>query len=152
MRSFRFSLEPVLSYRRQVEEMRKREFALAHRAMREHMERLQSLFVEEARVKGDLRVQEAGALDLGEIRAQRRYLAAVVRRIVAAREQAQRRAEEQAVARAAYLKAGRERRVLERLRERRHEDWAREASREEQKFMDEIAGRTRRPGPDAESA
>ena len=141
MKAFRFSLEPVLSYRRQVEEMRRREFALAFRATQEHLQRLQGLFAEEARAKEELRVLEGRRLELAPVLALRRWLTAVGRKIVQAREQVQRRSEEQAAARAAYVKASRDRRVLERLRERRHADWSRAEAREEQKVMDEVAGR-----------
>lgn len=37
-----------------------------------------------------------------------------------------------------YTEAARDHRVIERLRERRHARWVEEASREEQKFLDEV--------------
>lgn len=145
MKAFRFALEPVLSYRRQVEEAKKRAFALARRAAQEHHHALQRLFAEESSAKEDLRRMESSLLDLSEVLAQRRYLTAIARRIAQGREQLQKRTQEQAAARAAYIGASRDRRVLERLRERRWEEYRVRSDREEQKDLDEVAGRMRRP-------
>ena len=43
--------------------------------------------------------------------------------------------------------AHREVRALERLREHRRDDWQREHGREEQRLLDELAGRFRRGDP-----
>lgn len=144
MRAFRFPLEPVLSYRRQVEEARKRDFAQAHRAVIEHQQALQRLYAEESTAQADLRTMAATQLNIQDVLAQRRYLTAIARRITQGREQLQKRMQEQTLARAAYLQASRDRRVLERLRERRWEEYRVLVRRDEQKEMDEVAGRVRR--------
>lgn len=141
MKAFRFPLETVLSYRRQIESDRKRAFALSLKALHEHEAALQVLFVTEAQGKEDLRAMESRALDLAEVLAQRRWLGVLARRIVAARERLQIRQAAHQQARQAFLEAGRARRVLERLRERRHDDYLTAVAREEQKEMNEIAAR-----------
>jgi flagellar FliJ protein len=145
MKAFRFSLEPVLSYRRQIEDLRRREFALAHRAAQEQQRALLHLYGEEARAKEELREIER-RLDLPEVLAQRRFLAGLARRIQHGRDLHRQRSESQARARAAYVEARRARRVLERLRERRLAEWSLLGAREEQKLMDEIAACGRRLG------
>ncbi len=144
MRAFRFSLEPVLSYRRQVEELRKREFALAHRAAQEQLQVLQRLYAEEGSAKDDLRDLER-RLEIVDVLAQRRYLFGLGRRIQNGREVYRQRTEVQARARGAYVESRRARRVLERLRERKLSDWSMLTVREEQKLTDEVAARARAP-------
>lgn len=142
MKAFRFSLESVLSYRRQVEEMRKREFALALRAAQEQQAALHGFYADEARAKEELRDIER-RFEVADMLAQRRWLAALARRIAHARDLLRQRTEAQVKARGAYVQARRATRVLERLRERRKEDWSLQVTREEAKLMDEVAAATR---------
>ena len=143
MKEFHFSLENVLSYRLQIEEAKKREFAMAHQATFAQLLALQDFYVLESKGKVELRAIESKPRDLRleDILAQRRYLGSIAQKIVHARGLVQKRAQEEEVARRAYVQARKDRRLLERLRERRRGDYDYEVGREERKEMDEVASR-----------
>ena len=141
MKRFRFQLETLLRVRREREEERKRRLAEAQRLVMEQKGRLTELFDEESReTEAQRRLRQGGVIDLQEVRARMLYSRAVVRRIQEGFDALQDRVADEGIRRTDLLRAAQERRVLEKLRERKWESWRYEAGREEQKRLDEIAG------------
>jgi flagellar FliJ protein len=142
MKAFRFSLDPVLRLRRQVETQRKMELAAAAQAVVRQQGRLAGWFGEQEatrEVLGALKRPGEAPLDLEQIRLHEGYLNTLVRRIrQGVTDLARLRAGEEE-RRRALLAASRDCRVLERLRERRRAEWTYAAGVEEQKFLDEVA-------------
>ncbi len=140
MRRFEFRLEPVRRYRVGVEKERKREFAEAQAAYMRESEELGRLHDHHARVGEELRRELMGGCDAERVRSGEACLDLLRERIRLQEERvlaAQRRMEEK---RGALVEASRERKVMDRLRELRWEDYLYEAGREEQGFLDEVAG------------
>lgn len=139
MKAFAFSLDPVLRYRRQVEEDRQRVFSLAHRAVREQEMAIVRLLGDLEKAKTEMRGIEAAAFSIREIAAQQRHIRGLELRLARAREALPPLLARSADARAALLQATKDREAIERLRARRLREWNYAASVEEQKTLDEIA-------------
>jgi flagellar FliJ protein len=147
MKRFRFPLQRVLQLREQMELERA---AALGQAQRDEQARRDAVDQAEARLDRtaeQLReaagtVTTAGALrNLGlTVDAAQSHLEAVEDQHRAAQEAMETEQER-------FGEARKERRVVERLRDRRHEAWTFETSREEQKNQDEIAARRWKEGP-----
>jgi len=136
---FPFRLDRLLDLRHRREQERAEALG---RAMRDEAERREAEETAEERLRASREqaqpqtgaAQPAGALrNLGlaiQAAAQHADHAA------ASREEAERAVEGE---RALYQEARRDRRVIERMREKRYEDWTREAGRTEQREMDGLA-------------
>lgn len=137
MRRFEFSLQKVLDYRQRREEQALRAFAEAQAQLAQERAVLESLLHErEACLR---RSQRRHRLMMSMLTVEQTYLSALEERIVVQRErvtQAERLLEER---RQALLEAQRERKALERLREKQYEQWRQEMLRVEQKALDELA-------------
>lgn len=160
-RRFRFSLEPVLEHRRRIEEQRLREVAAIEQERLRTEERLRAINARLLQARADLRERFAPAAApagarphiTGGISAVRSDSSAALRLTVEAQQAAielagiLRRLER---ARAALLEAATARKGVERLRERRLEEWKRELARRENAELDEMAtigaARAGRPG------
>ncbi|MBI3099746.1 MAG: flagellar export protein FliJ [Planctomycetes bacterium] len=151
MKAFAFPLDPVLRYRRQVEDDRKRTFGLAHRAVREQEMAIVRILSELETAKTEMRNLEGGAFSMREIAIQQRHLRGLELRLGRVRGSLPPLLARAADARAALLQATKDREVIERLRVRRLREWNYAASVEEQKSLDEIAlGVIRRTMSEAE--
>lgn len=147
MRRFRFPLQRVLQLREQLELERA---AALGQAQREEQARREALDQAEERLDRTAEqmrdsagtITTAGALrNLGlTVNAAQNHLEAAEDQHRAAEETMQ--AEEER-----FGEARKDRRVVERLRDRRHEAWTVETSREAQKDQDEIAARRWKEGP-----
>ena len=81
-RKFRFRLEPVLRYRKHLEEEKRRALGRARQAVYEQNRLLLGLLQDEARGKGDFAaMKREPALAIGRLRLQEQYLNSVARRI-----------------------------------------------------------------------
>jgi flagellar protein FliJ len=138
---FAFRLERLLELRRMTEERLKRELGVANRAVYEQQRSILQLLIEEDRTKGELRKIKVSTLDLVGIRMQEQYLNAVGRKILREYRQLQSLQESATHKRRELTEASKGVRVLERLREKKHDEWRREVDLEEQKFLDELGGR-----------
>ncbi len=149
MTRFCFSLSKVLDYRRHQEHERARSLAqarseaeAAHQARRD-LEKIQS----------EGRTMLAKAHNLGGSVGQMRNMEFILSRMEDHCREAQaecQRADEGVVERVKnYVEALQERRILDKLRDRRLEEWKTDESRRGQKTMDEVAsnrhGRVRSP-------
>jgi flagellar FliJ protein len=131
-------MERMLEIRRYREREKELELAAATARCLELQNRIRDC---QAGMTGELRRRGGvrGSLDLADLQAgelYRRRLAAETR---LARETLKRREQERSAAQEAYMVASRDRKVLERLRERREKEYYREARREEFKEMDDIS-------------
>lgn len=139
MKRFEFRLEPVRRFRAGVEKERKREFAEAQAAYERELALLLGLKGEESRVARELRGELNGRCDARRITAACYRLELLRKRIQdqeARTQEAQRNLEKK---RSALVEASKERKVMDRLRELRWEDYLYESGREEQGFLDEVA-------------
>jgi flagellar export protein FliJ len=144
-RRFRFSLQPVLEHRRRLEEERLREVAIIEQERVRTEDKLRGINARLVQSRADLRERFSpapGATVRGGIGAVRLDSSSALRLTVEAQQAAielagvMRRLER---ARAALLEAATARKGVERLRERRLEEWKHELSRRENAELDEMA-------------
>lgn len=145
MAVFRFRLDKVLRYRRRLVELRSQEVAAAELEAADLRRRLEELGVQMTALS-----RSAQAADGFDVRARRELAVWLDRLEIRSRELADEIAaaeEEAARRRTALAEAWREREVLERLRQRRREEWRRDQDRRDRAELDEIgqqrAGRAR---------
>lgn len=136
---FRFTLDPVLKFRREMEEAAERAFALARRTVLEQEMLIARYLVEEAQGKSDLGVLQREQVDLPALQVMSRYLSAMNRRIARAQSERDGLAATAEARRQELIKATQARKVLEKLRERRRREYDRMTNREEQKRLDELS-------------
>ena len=139
MAKFVFKLEGVLRQRKHVEQQKQRELGLKQRQLVEVQSQLQRLQETVQQANGDVRTNRlVGRLDMQYLAAHRRFLAGMQRQAVATVQKialAQRAVDE---ARAAVAEAARQRKVIEKLREKQFERWRAEMNRRELAQLDEI--------------
>jgi flagellar FliJ protein len=141
MKAFRFPLAPVLEYRRQVEDSVKREFAFARKEVILQKQRISLLETEREEAGDELKRMEIAELNVISIIAQRRYMSSVERRIRKGTDDLARLRTVEEQKRQALIKATKDRKAMEKLRERRHAEYLYQAGREELKFLDEVGAR-----------
>ncbi|GIV15901.1 MAG: flagellar export protein FliJ [Armatimonadota bacterium] len=137
MRRFVFSLQKVLDYRQQREEQAVRAFAEAQAQLLHEQAVLHRLLSEREGCLRRSHRRQRLAVELLDV--EQAYLSALEERIEAQRGrvvEAVRVLEEK---RQALTQAQRERKALERLREKHYEQWRQEMLRIEQKALDELA-------------
>jgi len=140
MARFVFKLQGVLRHRAAIEQERLREFALVQAKLKALEDQLKTLNQSMQETNDDVRRNRlTGRLDLGFITAHRRYLMGMQRKaveLVAAVASVQKELE---TARQALAEAAKQRKVLEKLRERQEQRWREELSRKELIAADEVA-------------
>lgn len=141
---FHFHLDPVLRYRQILENERKKEFAIANRAWEE--ERLHRTEMEEERQKTqeEIRALYAAKTKFQEILETYRYVNALDVRLAYLERRLAELDRVREEKREALVKARRDRRALEILREHRKEEHDAQNAAEEQKILDELAIRAAR--------
>ena len=139
MRRFRFKFEPVLRYRRMMEEQRKLEFAQAMAVYDLALSRLNEVLKRMEDVKRELEHREEEGLTASEAQLYLRYLS-LLKEIEAERREELRRAEEKMkTAREKLMESRRDKRAIEILREKEMERFNEEFKREELKLIDEVS-------------
>ena len=136
---FRFALEPILEYRRQMEEAAERLFALAQREVLQQEMLIARFLLEEEQGKTELAVLQRARVDLQALQAMSRYLSAMNRRIARAQGDRDGLARTAEARRTELVAATQARKVLEKLRERRLKEYQRIVDRQEQKRLDELS-------------
>jgi flagellar protein FliJ len=139
-RPFHFRLERIRAVRERIEEQAKEELAasLTHRLKGEAMLRAATDELTSARARR-VETLTAGTATGDELIAAQAYLEQAQRTREARALELDRRDTEVAARREALTVAARERQVLERLKERRREDHARESERRAGAALDELA-------------
>jgi flagellar FliJ protein len=139
MPKFVFQLDAVLRHRKMIEEQRMRELGAAQSEMAKMQAELRAMDETTRSVSDDLRDNRlTGQLDMSFIAAHRRYVLAMQRKALAL---AQRMAAQQQVvdaARAKLAEAAKQRKIIEKLKERQHERWKSEQSRKELEQLGEV--------------
>jgi len=139
MPKFVFQLDAVLRHRKMLEEQRMRELGAAQAEMAKMQAELRAMDETTQNVTSDLRDNRlTGKLDMAFLAAHRRYVLAMQRK---AMELAQRMAALQQVvdtARRVLAEAAKQRKIMEKLKERQHERWKAEQSRKESEQLAEV--------------
>lgn len=139
MARFIFKLEGVLRYRENVEQQRQRDVAVIQAQMTALEAELRALDAEVQNVNNEARQHHLGGkLDMGFLTAHRRFLGSAQRQAI---EIAQRMAGVRLkldAARQALADAARDRKVLEKLKERQLEAWQADLARKEAAALDEV--------------
>jgi flagellar protein FliJ len=147
MKRFTFRLESLLNLRRSAEESAKRAFGLARQAVDRQLAEVRLCEEAETTAKSELRAaQQARELRVADLLAHQRHLAALGKR---AGVEKQRLGELQAAAekaRAALASSMKDRKALDRLRERRAAEWTVEVLKDEQLAIDEASASSRAAG------
>ena len=139
MARFLFKLEGVLRYRENAEHQRQRDVAVIEAQMTALEAELRALDAEVQNVNNEARQHHLGGkLDMGFLTAHRRFLGSAQRQgIEIAQRMAQVRLKLDA-ARQALADAARERKVLEKLKERQLEAWQANLAQKEAAALDEV--------------
>jgi flagellar FliJ protein len=139
MPRFVFQFDAVLRHRKTLEEQRQRELALAQREMTKLEAQLREIDDTTRGVSTDVRDNRlTGTLDMSFLAAHRRYVLAMQRKAIVI---AQKMAQQQQVvdaARRALTEAAKQRKIMEKLKERQHERWKSEESRRQLEELDEV--------------
>ncbi len=144
---FRFRLESLLKLRHSLEEVAQRTLARTLTLRDQAQNYLAEQQLAQAATVEARRTPTRQAVDLERWRAIERFLMVLERRIAGARVQLREAEVQVAAARQELLRAHRAHLMLVRLKERRQEQHALEALREEARDMDEMAVLRHRLGP-----
>ena len=148
MAQFKFKLSAVLRHRETIEHERQRDYALALAKVKDLQDQLSALNQILKDTNADVRDNRlTGRLDISFITAHRRYLLGVQRtamNLVTQIASAQREAE---TARAALAEAAKQKKVLEKLREKQEQRWKDESARKEAIALDEVSTQMFTPTP-----
>ncbi len=140
MAQFVFQLQGVLRHRELVEQQRQREFALAKAAKTAAQAELKALDEAIQQTMADLRTNRlTGTLDLPFLAAHRRFMMAMQRQGMLLMQKLQEAQEKVEVAHKALAEAAKQKKIIEKLREKQHERWATEIARKEMAQLDEVA-------------
>jgi flagellar protein FliJ len=139
MAKFVFRLEGVLRQRKHVEREKQRELALKQRQLVELQGHLQQLQQTVETANNDVRRNRlTGRLDMGFLAAHRRFLTGMQRQAMEMFQKIALAARAVDEARAELAQAAKQRKVIEKLRERQFARWKAELSRRELAELDEI--------------
>ena len=142
MSKFDFPLEGVLRHRKHVEQEKQRDLARLQSDMRQAQEALRELTQTAQGNVNDVRDNRLlGRLDLGFLAAHRRYIAAVQRKGVAMSQRMSLLQREIDQARAALAEAAKQRKIMEKLREKQKDRWTADLARKEAADVDEVSMR-----------
>lgn len=138
MAAFKFRLQKVLDYKQQVEDTKKQELF-----------RLMKIFYEEEKILhgfhelllkklSEFEEKQQGVLDVLELLFYSGFIARLNDDIDRQREKLKQLAKQIEQKREEVISASKERRIMEKLREKKYGEFMKEESRREQKFLDEI--------------
>ncbi len=139
-KKFRFKLQSVLRYREMLEEDAKRIFAKANQAVEEQKRKEEVLQVERTALQGDLRAMNAGGqVPFARMVNTLKYIGGLDTGIASAQHEANRLRQEMEVTRLAFVTIRRDRKALEILKEKRHQEYLKEEERQRQLALDELS-------------
>jgi flagellar FliJ protein len=140
MAKFDFQLEGVLRHRERVEHERQRDCAVAQAQRTKAHDALKNLDERVQLAAKDLRDNHLiGEIDLSFLAAHRRFMQAMQRQGLALMQEYQLAGKKVAVAQAALAEAAKQRKILEKLRERQKTRWALALAKKELEQLDEVA-------------
>ena len=142
MAVFAFKLEGVLRHRTNVEEHRRRELAVIQAQMTELETELAGLDAAMRASEIDLRQNRlVGKLDLAFLAAQRRYALAMQRKAMAVAQKMAGIQKKLDLARANLAEAAKQRKIIEKLRDRQLARWKQEQAHHELLELDDVSMR-----------
>lgn len=137
---FRFRLEQILTLRKQVEDVRTRELSMAKGELLKIEEQIRTHQKEEADFLNTFsEMERTGAFDVDQGMAFSDYKNWLIRREKALKKKEEEWQEEVDRRRALAVKASREKKLLENLRQKQQKAHLNAVTAEEQKFLDEIS-------------
>lgn len=139
MKRFRFRLQALLNYKRHLEEMARQEMAKAVTRVNACEERIQSLVKERQEVALTLEKRVADGISSGEFKRYHGFMAAMDQAVSEQRHVKARLEKELEEKRSILTRRTIDKRAMERLREKRTDEYFREMLKEEQKVLDEVA-------------
>ena len=141
MAQFKFQLDGVLRQRRLAEEQRQRELAVTRGEMTALEAELRAMDASMNESTAGVRENLVGRVDLSYLAAHRRFTVSMQRKaIILAQQMAAVQVRIDAAQRA-LAEAAMQRKVIEKLRERREAEWRADLSRREMADLDEVATR-----------
>jgi len=142
MARFVFQLEGVLRQRKLVEDQKHRELAVIQAEYAALELQLRAMDQEVQSATADVRTNHlTGQLDLELLAAHRRYTLAMQRRAMGIAQQMAAVQTRLDAGRRAVAEAAKQRKIIEKLREKRHAAWAAELNRKEMVELDEVSTR-----------
>ncbi|HWE03153.1 MAG TPA: flagellar export protein FliJ [Tepidisphaeraceae bacterium] len=142
MPQFHFPLAGVLRHREHLEQECQRNVAGIQQRMREAQDALRELDQSMQRNIAEVRENRlVGRLDMGFLAAHRRYIASVQRKGTMMAQKMALMQRELDTARAALSEAAKQRKIIEKLREKQMHRWQQERDRKESAELDEMSMR-----------
>ena len=139
---FDFPLDGVLRHREHVEREKQRDLARLQNEMRQSQDALRQLNQSAQGNVADVRDNRLlGRLDLGFLAAHRRYMAAVQRKGMAMAQRMGLLQRDIDQAQKALAEAARQRKIMEKLREKQKARWLADLTRKEAAELDEVSMR-----------
>jgi flagellar FliJ protein len=139
MARFVFQLEGVLRHRERIEKDRMRELALARAEMSGLEGELNTLNQEVRQSTTDVRDHHlVGRLDMSYLAAHRRYMLGMQRKALALAQKMAVQQKHVENAQKALMEAAKQRKILEKLRERQQQRWAAAQALHEAQALDEL--------------
>ena len=139
MPKFVFQLDAVLRHRKMIEEQRMRELGAVQSVMARMEAELRMIDDSAKNVSDDVRNNRlTGTLDMGFLAAHRRYVLAMQRKALALAQQMAAQRQLVDAARKNLAEAAKQRKIIEKLKERQHERWKSEQSRKQLEELSEV--------------
>lgn len=146
---FRFRFETLLTQRRHAEERLQKELAEARRALAAEQAVLAEKKDALRRCAREMRRRQARGFRIADILPYAPYMERLRRDVDAQRKRIAAADQKVHRTRQDLVEALKKRKTLDRLKERQHENYLKEAARLERKFADDVAGRHQRRTPPA---
>jgi flagellar FliJ protein len=139
MAVFTFQLDGVLHHRERVEKDRQRELAIVMAEMTRLEDELRNLNQDLQGSTADVRDHHlVGRLDMRYLAAHRRYMLGMQRKVFALAQQMAQQQQRVDDARRHLGEASKQRKILEKLREKHHQRWTADLARREANDLDEL--------------
>jgi len=139
VKQFNFKLEPVLAYRRLIEDGEEEKLRGIQAAILKTQQTREDLDTQIELCGKNLEERSQGTIDMDEIRTVTRYLDKLREELVRTSQTLQKLEQDRKAQLATLLEARKDREVVEKLREDRLSDYKKETKAIEQKWLDELS-------------
>ena len=139
MKPFIFKLQTALDIKLKEEDRQKEELYAATEVYKRNLEVLEDLRYRRAEIQDILRGQQSGEMDICEIQQCQDFILVLNDRIKKQQETTEISRQEMERVRSRLIEIMRDRKVLEKLRAKQHQEYMCEYLRQEQKQIDEMA-------------
>lgn len=141
MKKFKFRLQRVLDAKQSVEDQRKRELGVAQQVLAAEEKTLAQLHAELEEVRKAERKLMQGGVKAGELMVQHRWKRELGVKLESQAKKVRKASEEIEVARERLVEASKDKKVLEKLKEKRLEEHNKEVQNQQQNLLDDIGAR-----------